>query len=83
MVNKKNTFSLILIEIDHFKKINDEYGHSTGDQTLIRVCDVINKTKRLHDVFARHGGEEFVLLTPEADRLEASDMATRLCNAII
>jgi len=53
-----------------------------GDKTLIRLCELVTDTKRLYDVFARHGGEEFVLLTPRSDLSEAGDIATRLCNSI-
>ncbi|RDH81425.1 MAG: hypothetical protein DIZ80_15165 [endosymbiont of Galathealinum brachiosum] len=80
--DEKATFSLILIDIDHFKKINDEYGHQAGDKALIRVSELVTETKRIYDIFARHGGEEFVLLTPRTKLLEASDIATRLCQII-
>lgn len=79
---EKSTFSMILIDIDDFKKVNDEFGHKMGDQTLVRVCDLISDTKRLYDVFARHGGEEFVLLTPRSDLSEAADVANRMCKVI-
>jgi len=79
---EKTTFSLILIDIDHFKKINDEYGHHLGDQVLVRVCELVAETKRMYDVFARHGGEEFVLLTPRTDLAETLDIARRLCEVL-
>lgn len=75
-------FSIILFDIDDFKKINDQFGHHIGDQTLIRVCEIVAKTKRVYDIFARHGGEEFILLAPRADLSEAVDLANRLCSII-
>lgn len=80
--DKGSSFSLILFDIDDFKIINDEYGHQVGDQTLIRVCKLVSDANRLYDIFARHGGEEFILLTPRSDLSEAGDIALRLCNLI-
>lgn len=78
----KSGFSIILFDIDDFKEINDEYGHQIGDQTLVRVCEVVTEAKRLYDIFARHGGEEFVLLAPRTDLSEAADLANRMCRII-
>ncbi|MCW8900793.1 MAG: GGDEF domain-containing protein [Gammaproteobacteria bacterium] len=80
--HEDSDFSLILFDIDDFKEINDEYGHQIGDQTLVRVCELVSETKRLYDVFARHGGEEFVILTPRTDLSEAADNAKRICKII-
>ncbi|MES0327768.1 MAG: GGDEF domain-containing protein [Gammaproteobacteria bacterium] len=80
--DKKATFSLILIDVDHFKNVNDEHGHMVGDQVLMRLCELVTETKRLSDVFARHGGEEFVLLVPRTDLVAASEIAIRLCEII-
>lgn len=62
--------SLGMLDIDHFKKLNDTYGHPAGDYALVFVAKVIKQTLRSHDFIARFGGEEFVLLLPEtpADR---------------
>jgi diguanylate cyclase (GGDEF)-like protein len=62
--------SLGLLDIDHFKKLNDNYGHPAGDHALVQVAKMIKVTLRRHDFIARYGGEEFVLLLPEtpADR---------------
>jgi len=75
-------FSLILIDIDHFKGINDKYGHKFGDDVLVHICELVRQSKRSYDVFARHGGEEFVLLTPRTDLAMAADIANRLCKII-
>jgi two-component system cell cycle response regulator len=62
--------SLGMLDIDHFKKLNDNFGHPAGDQALIHVAKLIKLTLRRHDFIARYGGEEFVMLLPEtpADR---------------
>jgi len=57
-------FSLIMIDIDHFKNINDTYGHDTGDMILATLADIISKEIREVDIFGRWGGEEFMLLLP-------------------
>ncbi|MEH7108837.1 diguanylate cyclase, partial [Bacillus sp. JJ1764] len=64
-------FSLILIDIDHFKKFNDSYGHTEGDRALCHVTKLISEQTRYTDVFARYGGEEFAVLvtTPDAASL--------------
>lgn len=60
----KSPLSLIIFDIDHFKKVNDGYGHSAGDNVLIRLTRLITANIRVIDFFARWGGEEFVILTP-------------------
>jgi two-component system cell cycle response regulator len=62
--------SVGMLDIDHFKKLNDTYGHPAGDHALIEVAKVIKETLRCHDFVARYGGEEFVMVLPEtpADR---------------
>lgn len=63
--------TLILIDIDHFKKINDQYGHNVGDTVLKEFCHLLSTSTRESDIFGRWGGEEFILLCPES-RLEQS-----------
>lgn len=61
----KKTFSLIMVDIDHFKKLNDQYGHLTGDKVLKFVATLIGKNIRGQDYLARFGGEEFVIILPD------------------
>ena len=63
----KNTFALILCDIDHFKKINDSYGHDAGDYILINVAQSLKETVRNYDTVSRWGGEEFLIILPETD----------------
>jgi diguanylate cyclase (GGDEF)-like protein/PAS domain S-box-containing protein len=63
------TFSLIMFDIDHFKNINDTYGHNVGDNVLIKLTDIVKRRIRKIDIFARWGGEEFMIILPES-RLE-------------
>ena len=62
-----NPLSLTIFDIDHFKNVNDVYGHSTGDEVLRRVAYVINTSTRKSDINARYGGEEFTRLMPRTD----------------
>ncbi|OGO90758.1 MAG: hypothetical protein A3F10_06720 [Coxiella sp. RIFCSPHIGHO2_12_FULL_42_15] len=60
-----NKFCLLYLDVDHFKKINDEHGHAVGDELLIHVANVLKNTMRTEDFFARIGGDEFTVLIPE------------------
>jgi diguanylate cyclase (GGDEF)-like protein len=71
-------FSLIMFDIDHFKLVNDKYGHSGGDKVLAHICEIATKCKREIDVFGRYGGEEFILLVPGTPLSGARDLAERL-----
>lgn len=70
--------SLIMADIDHFKKINDTHGHLTGDLVLKSVSDLLMKTLRGYDIVCRYGGEEFMIATPETDKQRTRDLAERL-----
>lgn len=72
------TFSLIMFDIDHFKKVNDTYGHQTGDEVLSNVCKIIMNNIRRGDMCYRYGGEEFIVVLPCTDSHEALDIAERL-----
>jgi diguanylate cyclase (GGDEF)-like protein len=74
--------SLLLLDIDHFKSINDRFGHDAGDLVLKAVAQTCKLTKRQTDVVARFGGEEFVLLLPETDEAAAEIAAERLRKSI-
>lgn len=74
--------SVLLFDLDHFKRVNDTYGHDAGDKMLICVSQTTNNIKRASDVSARLGGEEFGLLLPETDQQGAAQLAQRLRKAI-
>jgi len=75
-----HTFSVILLDLDHFKEINDEYGHATGDQVLVEFVQTIEGEIREVDVFGRWGGDEFMLILPETSIRKAQEWAERLWN---
>jgi len=70
--------SLVLLDIDHFKKINDTYGHDAGDLAIRHVAEILRKNLRSADVVARWGGEEFVILLPKTELEEAVKVAEKL-----
>ncbi len=74
----KFSVSIILADIDHFKKINDAYGHPTGDQVLRRVAAILGGSARKIDIVARYGGEEFALVLEGTDRAGARQLAERI-----
>ncbi|MBR0967009.1 diguanylate cyclase [Bradyrhizobium diazoefficiens] len=74
--------SLVLFDIDHFKKINDTHGHLSGDHVLMQLSRVVQKLIRSNDLLARWGGEEFLILLPGADALMAFQAAEKLREAI-
>ena len=74
--------SLVMMDIDHFKNVNDEYGHNIGDQALRRVAHIILENIRTYDTAGRWGGEEFLLVLPGTDLDEASQIAERVRQGI-
>jgi diguanylate cyclase (GGDEF)-like protein len=72
------TFSVIYIDIDHFKTINDQYGHPVGDAVLSAFSAVIATLNRTSDIFSRYGGEEFLIITHETNASNATSHAERL-----
>ncbi len=75
-------FSLLLFDIDHFKKINDTFGHAIGDEVLKTLCEIVSENLRKSDCLARWGGEEFVILTSYTPLEEAFSLAERLRSSI-
>jgi diguanylate cyclase (GGDEF)-like protein len=71
-------FSLIMLDIDRFKSINDQYGHNSGDLVLKSMAKMISNRIRKIDVFARWGGEEFVILLPDTSVKQAVNLAEEL-----
>jgi diguanylate cyclase (GGDEF)-like protein len=77
------TLSLMMIDIDYFKKYNDTYGHSAGDDCLKTVADILSKNvPRSDDFVARYGGEEFAIVLPNTDEKGAHIVADRLLGSI-
>ena len=74
--------SVVMMDIDHFKSINDNYGHKTGDEALVAVANLLKRMSRSSDVVARWGGEEFILLLPETGLPQAVNHAERLRRAV-
>lgn len=74
--------SLILLDADHFKAYNDEFGHLEGDRALLRIAGALAANARPQDTVARYGGEEFVVLLPDADVAQACALAERLRDAV-
>ncbi len=74
--------SLLMIDLDHFKKLNDSYGHHVGDQLLRDLATVLMKDMREVDTVARYGGEEFVIILPDTNESSAYQAAQRLCRSV-
>jgi diguanylate cyclase (GGDEF)-like protein len=74
--------SLIMLDVDHFKRINDRFGHAAGDKALKAIAGLCMSTTRVADLLGRYGGEEFVILLPETDIDGAEMTARRLCEGI-
>jgi diguanylate cyclase (GGDEF)-like protein len=74
--------SVIMIDVDHFKRINDEFGHLVGDKVLIAIADVVRRSVRTIDLPARWGGEELLVLCPETRLDQAFILAGRICQAV-
>ena len=74
--------SLLLLDLDHFKKINDDYGHTNGDIVLVELVTLIKKHSRSMDALYRYGGEEFILLPLNINLAEAKRVAEKLCALI-
>jgi diguanylate cyclase (GGDEF)-like protein len=71
-----------MLDLDHFKRLNDQHGHPFGDEVLRGVAQVLLDAARAEDVVCRYGGEEFVILVPNADATRALAMAERVCGAL-
>jgi len=74
--------SIIIFDIDHFKKVNDKYGHSVGDYVLKTLADIVRENIRKIDYFVRWGGEEFMIISSETNLKEASALAERIREII-
>ena len=79
---ENNTLGVILADVDHFKKVNDQYGHAAGDAVLVTVVQRISATLRSYDSVGRYGGEEFLIIAPGCDLALAQKLAERIRSAI-
>jgi diguanylate cyclase (GGDEF)-like protein len=78
----KTALSISMIDIDHFKRINDSYGHTVGDQVLFQLANMLQESVRDSDTVGRYGGEEFLVVLPNTRLKEAAEQAARLCKCI-
>jgi diguanylate cyclase (GGDEF)-like protein len=74
--------SVLLLDIDHFKRVNDTYGHHGGDRVLVEVADRLRRLARPGDLVARYGGEEFAILLPDTDQAQGREIAERMRDGI-
>jgi len=72
----------VLFDLDHFKQINDRYGHQAGDRVLQRFTTIVDKQIRQSDVFGRWGGEEFLLICPETTADQARNVAEKIRHVL-
>lgn len=79
---EKQSLSLIMLDIDHFKKINDTYGHKSGDEVIISLANLMLNQQRQSDIICRYGGEEFVMLLPNTPLADATQIAEKLRRKI-
>ena len=77
-----HALAVLSLDIDHFKSVNDTYGHQAGDRVLEAICRCCQKVLRNSDIFGRLGGEEFSILLPEADEKGACETAQRVLKAV-
>jgi len=82
MVKRENDMSLIMLDIDHFKNINDTYGHNIGDKVLVDISNILKQYFRNVDIVGRWGGEEFVVLVPTANSTNCEKLADKIRRAI-
>ncbi len=78
----REPISFLMVDVDHFKQINDTYGHVAGDMLLREIADMLKKIVREVDIVARYGGEEFLIVLPNGDMLGAKILAERLRESI-
>lgn len=79
----KQPASLIMFDLDHFKQINDQFGHESGDEVLLHIARLTRETVRQADIVARIGGEEFAILLPQTDLEQAGQLAERLRQTLM
>lgn len=82
MCNRVENIAVLLLDLDHFKRINDTFGHATGDDVLVTLASRLRKSLRPSDLIARLGGEEFLIALPGMPRDGAEQIGQRLCRAL-
>jgi len=80
--NTRKSYSIALIDIDHFKNINDTLGHQAGDYVLKRLADYLKKSIRPYDLVARYGGEEFIILFKDCNKNESFEVLQRIKDTV-
>lgn len=75
-------FTIILLDVDHFKQYNDTHGHSAGDELLVKLGQILNECSRDQDLVVRYGGEEFMLVLPSTNAEDARILANRISGAV-
>jgi diguanylate cyclase (GGDEF)-like protein len=78
----QSEYSLLMIDVDHFKSFNDSKGHQAGDECLRQVAEIVRRTCRFTDIVGRYGGEEFVVLASDSDEATALRLAEDICRAV-
>lgn len=78
----REPMALMMVDIDHFKDVNDQYGHPAGDRVLCSVVNVLRQRVRAQDLVGRYGGEEFMVLLPDTGLVGAEQLARELCKAV-
>ena len=81
-VRTRESIALMMVDIDHFKYVNDHYGHPVGDQVLCSVVNVLRQRVRAQDLVGRYGGEEFMVVLPDTGLVGAEQLARELCKAV-
>jgi diguanylate cyclase (GGDEF)-like protein len=78
MQREREDSSMLMLDIDHFKKINDTFGHLAGDQVLQQIAEIIKKNSRMMDHVFRYGGEEFIIFLPSANSEQSMKVAEKI-----
>lgn len=71
-----------MFDIDHFKRINDTYGHEAGDQVLTQIAKIVKECIQVKDVIGRYGGEEFIICLPDVELSDAKNLANSIRESI-